>query len=146
MIPGTGARFGAEHSPKTSADNTTPYDMDVTDFILHDMTDRLLSDADYAARKAAIADWNAAAVVTLVEDHELKTLKVSAMGEEVRARHMIWHHLPITDVSTPDAVFEATWEGIGEGRRPRRGTAAEEGGRRRVGLRETRILVHRQVT
>lgn len=32
----------------------------------------------------AIAGWNAATVVTLIEDHELETLKVKAMGDEVR--------------------------------------------------------------
>ena len=39
--------------------NTTPYDMEVTDFILHEMTDKLLVDADYAARRAAVDQWNA---------------------------------------------------------------------------------------
>ena len=39
---------------------TTPYGMAVTDFELHDMTARLLETCDYAARKAAVADWNAA--------------------------------------------------------------------------------------
>jgi xanthine dehydrogenase large subunit len=52
-------RYTAKHSPKQNTDNTTPYDMPVTDFILHEMTDKLLSDANYAARKKAVADWNA---------------------------------------------------------------------------------------
>ncbi|MBS1301230.1 xanthine dehydrogenase molybdopterin binding subunit [Loktanella sp. SALINAS62] len=39
--------------------NTTPYGMTVADFILHDMTDRLLTTSDYAARRTAIAAWNA---------------------------------------------------------------------------------------
>ncbi len=65
----------------------------------------------------AIAKWNAVAVVTLVEDHELETLKVNTMGDEVRARHMTWHHLPIPDVSTPDTKFEKDWEKIGAGLR-----------------------------
>ncbi|MCF2906527.1 xanthine dehydrogenase molybdopterin binding subunit [Octadecabacter sp. CECT 8868] len=57
---GTGKRFGGAHSPNaTPKDNTTPYAMEVTDFILHEMTDSLLSGADYRARKAAVADWNA---------------------------------------------------------------------------------------
>ncbi len=38
--------------------NATPYGMAVTDFILHDMTDRLLVSSDYHARRAAIAAWN----------------------------------------------------------------------------------------
>lgn len=53
-----GTRFGGEHSPKT-AGQTTPYGMEVTDFILHRMTDTLLKSSDYAARKAAVAKFNA---------------------------------------------------------------------------------------
>lgn len=44
--------------PRTA--NTTPYGMDVTDFILHEMTDTLLARCDYHARRAAVAEWNAA--------------------------------------------------------------------------------------
>ncbi len=40
--------------------NTTPYGMDVTDFILHEMTERLLTDANYVDRKATVAAFNAA--------------------------------------------------------------------------------------
>ncbi|MCF6432448.1 xanthine dehydrogenase molybdopterin binding subunit [Leisingera sp. MMG026] len=39
-------------------DNTTPYGMEVTDFELQGMTADLLRSSDYAARKAAIAEWN----------------------------------------------------------------------------------------
>jgi len=37
----------------------TPYNMKVTDFELHELTEQLLQRADYAARKQTIADWNA---------------------------------------------------------------------------------------
>ncbi|WP_084864035.1 xanthine dehydrogenase molybdopterin binding subunit [Salibaculum halophilum] len=59
--PGAAQRFGGAHAPARPAEdsNTTPYHMEVTDFILHEMTDSLLARADYAARKAAVADWNA---------------------------------------------------------------------------------------
>jgi xanthine dehydrogenase large subunit len=40
-------------------DNTTPYGMDVEDFELHGMTAALLESSDYAARQAAVAEWNA---------------------------------------------------------------------------------------
>jgi xanthine dehydrogenase large subunit len=43
-----------------TTENTTPYGMDVTDFILHEMTARLLETCDYRARRAAVAEWNAA--------------------------------------------------------------------------------------
>ncbi|GGC20465.1 aldehyde oxidase [Marivita lacus] len=41
------------------AEQTTPYGQVVEDFILHEMTDRVLEGADYEARRAAVADWNA---------------------------------------------------------------------------------------
>ncbi len=55
---GTGTPYRAVHSPKPLV-QTTPYHMPVTDFILHDMTDRLLETSQYAARRAEIARWNA---------------------------------------------------------------------------------------
>jgi xanthine dehydrogenase large subunit len=38
---------------------TTPYGQPVTDFILHEMTERLLDSSDYAARRKAVDAWNA---------------------------------------------------------------------------------------
>lgn len=64
---------------------------------------------DLGADLDAIAAWNAAVVVTLVEPHELDSLGIAALGAEVRRRHMEWHHWPIQDYSVPDAAFEATW-------------------------------------
>jgi xanthine dehydrogenase large subunit len=59
--PGTGHRYGGAHSPKPAeiGPQTTPYHQPVEDFILHEMTDRLLAASDYHARRAAIAAWNA---------------------------------------------------------------------------------------
>ncbi len=39
---------------------TTPYGQPVEDFILHEMVERLEAHADYAARRRAVSDWNAA--------------------------------------------------------------------------------------
>lgn len=57
----------------------------------------------------AVRDWGAAAVVTLVEPRELVVLRVEHLGEEVLRRRMLWFHLPIIDVSTPDEGFERQW-------------------------------------
>jgi ADP-ribosyl-[dinitrogen reductase] hydrolase len=62
----------------------------------------------------AVVSWGAAAVLTLVEQHELDTLRVAGLGDAVRARYMSWLHLPIADVSTPCAVFEEQWHTAGE--------------------------------
>lgn len=40
--------------------NTTPYGMEVEEFELHDMTQTLLASSEYAARRVAVAEWNAA--------------------------------------------------------------------------------------
>ena len=60
-----------------------------------------------------IRNWNASAVISLIEDHELTSLQVEAMGQAVRARHMDWFHLPIADMSVPDHRFETLWAKIG---------------------------------
>ena len=64
---------------------------------------------DLEADLDVIAAWNAAAVVTLVEPHELDSLGIAALGAEVRRRHMQWHHWPIQDYGVPDETFEAAW-------------------------------------
>jgi xanthine dehydrogenase large subunit len=51
--------YPSMHSEAGVSGATTPYGMDVTDFELHEMTDALLVSSDYAARRAAIAEWNA---------------------------------------------------------------------------------------
>ncbi len=70
-------------------------------------------DRDLALDVAAIAEWGAAAVLTLIEAHELDALGVSDLGRAVAERQMAWWHLPIHDVSVPGAVFETAWERVG---------------------------------
>ena len=61
----------------------------------------------------AIRNWNASAIISLIEDHEFTALQVEAMGQAARARHMDWFHLPITDMSAPDQRFETLWAKVG---------------------------------
>lgn len=56
-----------------------------------------------------IAGWNAAAVVTLIEDQEFVLLNVERLGQGVCSRFMEWHHLPIRDVHAPDQAFDSNW-------------------------------------
>ncbi|MDJ0823908.1 MAG: xanthine dehydrogenase molybdopterin binding subunit [Rhodobacter sp.] len=60
--PGSAKRFGGAYSPKAAdaETQTTPYHMPVEDFVLHDVVDALVDSSDYNARRAAIAEWNAA--------------------------------------------------------------------------------------
>ncbi len=66
-------------------------------------------DRDLSIDLDAIRNWGAAAVVTLIEPKESLLLRVENLGEEVRRRGMLWFHLPIADVSTPDDGFEQNW-------------------------------------
>ncbi|MCK7472552.1 MAG: hypothetical protein MZV49_01140 [Rhodopseudomonas palustris] len=41
-------------------------------------------------------------------------LQVEGLGDAVGQRQMLWYHLPIVDVSTPDQAFEDAWHDAGE--------------------------------
>jgi predicted protein tyrosine phosphatase len=56
-----------------------------------------------------VAAWKPRTVVTLIEPHEFEWLNILTLGDEIRHRGMDWLHLPIRDVSVPDAKFEAAW-------------------------------------
>lgn len=60
-----------------------------------------------------VQGWRPDAVVTLVEPHELEMLGVAALGPQLRARRIEWHHLPIVDVKPPDQRFELGWKSVG---------------------------------
>jgi len=60
----------------------------------------------------AIKHWGAAWVLTLIEDHEILKLRVEGIGDRVTAHGMRWLHLPIPDVSVPDAAFEQAWDDV----------------------------------
>lgn len=94
----------------------------------------------------AIADWGAAAVVSLLTDGEMQRHKVAQIGQKVADRHMIWHHLPIVDASVPDARFEREWADVGEQLRAllRSGSSVLihcRGGLGRAGTIAARLLV-----
>ena len=101
---------------------------------------------DLTADLWAIHDWGAAAVVTLMERFELDELRVSDIGDEVRGLHMEWRHLPIQDVSAPDAAFEEDWVDVGEALRGLLRAGCNvllhcRGGLGRSGMMAARLLV-----
>ena len=67
---------------------------------------------DLALDLQVIREWGARIVLTLVEEHELHLLQVSDLGEQVRARGMEWHHLPIPDLDPPGLAFEERWQAL----------------------------------
>lgn len=103
-------------------------------------------DRDLDTDMAAIADWGAVVVVSLIEDHEITTLRVPGIGAAAARQHMDWVHLPIVDVSTPCGAFEQSWEAIGLGllHRLRCGFDVRvhcKGGLGRAGMAACRLLI-----
>lgn len=64
---------------------------------------------DLALDIDALSGWGAAAVISLIEEHEIAALGVSNLGAEIAARGMDWFHLPIPDVTPPSDEFERRW-------------------------------------
>ena len=62
----------------------------------------------------AIAEWKAAAVVTLLPNYEMKRLGVERLGEEVERRGMRWFQFPLVIMQAPDDEFEEQWVEQGE--------------------------------
>ena len=94
----------------------------------------------------AVSKFGTAALITLVEQHEIDDLQVSSIGEETLRRHMQWLHLPIRDVSVPGPDFEAAWQVHGPGLRARLRDGFNvvvhcKGGLGRAGTIAARLLV-----
>lgn len=99
----------------------------------------------------AIAAWQPAAVVTLIEDHEFAMLAVPDLGPQVIARGIEWYHLPIKDARPPDQRFESAWVASGPKLRAhlvagRRVLVHCRGGLGRAGTVSARLLVELGVT
>jgi protein-tyrosine phosphatase len=62
---------------------------------------------------AALTDWGARSLVTLLPDRELELLGLSALGEQATAHGLGWRHLPITDGCAPGSAFEQAWRWVG---------------------------------
>lgn len=66
-------------------------------------------DRDLGLDLDAIKAWGASAIITLIEPHEIRDLKVEGIDEQTERRGMEWLHMPITDVSAPDERFAKAW-------------------------------------
>jgi ADP-ribosyl-[dinitrogen reductase] hydrolase len=66
-------------------------------------------DRDLESDVAAIRDWGAEVVVSLIETSEFEFLEVTDLPSVVKEHGMRWVHMPIVDVSVPNRRFEARW-------------------------------------
>lgn len=104
-------------------------------------------DRDLALDMDAIAAFEAAVVITVMEADELeKATPAAALKAAVESRGMTWLHLPIPDFGAPGPAFEDGWKTHGAGVRAmliagRNVVVHCRGGRGRSGLVAARILV-----
>lgn len=68
---------------------------------------------DLAADIAAIRDWGAAMLVTLLSDEELARYGVAALPDAARRAGLAWRRFPIPDMEPPGAAFAAAWRAGG---------------------------------
>lgn len=66
-------------------------------------------DRDLDTDLAAVRDWGASLIVTLMERFELDRFQVPDLPERARALGMSWAHLPIQDGGTPCDPFMTRW-------------------------------------
>jgi ADP-ribosyl-[dinitrogen reductase] hydrolase len=103
-------------------------------------------DRDLGLDLDAVRDFSAAALLTLLEPHEMRLLGVEALGEQTALRHIDWLHLPIRDGSVPGHEFEQAWQTVGPGLRARLRAGFNivihcKGGLGRAGMIAARLLV-----
>ena len=60
-----------------------------------------------------IAEWGAAAVLTLLQFGELTRPALDDLRSHSERRGMAWYHLPIRDGGVPTADFERAWPRLG---------------------------------
>ena len=66
-------------------------------------------DRDLFTDIAAIKAWGATLVISLIENHEFDSLSIQGLPTELKNSELQWLHLPIKDVSVPNAQFEKQW-------------------------------------
>lgn len=62
----------------------------------------------------AIESWGASTVLTLIEAHEFASLGVPDLAAALRARPLVWHHLPIPDMRAPQPDTLEAWDRTGQ--------------------------------
>jgi ADP-ribosyl-[dinitrogen reductase] hydrolase len=94
---------------------------------------------------AAIRDWGASLLLSLIEDSEFRELGIEDLGGRLPAG-LAWLRLPIRDFSVPDADWETAWRGAAPGLLALLGSGGRlclhcMGGRGRSGLVAARLLI-----
>ena len=71
-------------------------------------------DRDLDIDLAAIRDWGASALVSLMEMEEMEWFGVTELPDKAVELGLRHYHLPITDMDVPGKRFEENWQTAGE--------------------------------
>lgn len=71
-------------------------------------------DRDLDTDLAAIRDWGASALVSLMEKEEMEWFGVADLPDKAVGLGLLHYHLPIPDMDIPDERFEENWKSAGE--------------------------------
>lgn len=97
---------------------------------------------------AAIAEWGAAAVVSMTDMAEMQACDCADLGDRLSGRSIAWFHVPVRDLGGPGAASLEKWTGIA----PVLHAILDEGGavlvhchggHGRAGMAALRLLVER---
>ena len=69
-------------------------------------------DRDLGSDVKAIANWGASAVVTIMTDEELRSLRVGNLGLDVAKYGMEWYQIPVPDTTAPNYETLEQWNYI----------------------------------
>ena len=77
--------------------------------ILLDPSDPPAPERRLSLHLQAVKDWGAAALVSLLEEHEFELLNITRLGVRSENLGIDWIHLPIEHHALPDVWFETQW-------------------------------------
>lgn len=69
-------------------------------------------DRDLATDVAAIKQWGASTVITVLEKSEMEQLGVTRLGDEVKQQGMEWVHLTLPNDAIPKRAFLQQWHSV----------------------------------
>ena len=100
---------------------------------------------------AAIRQWGANLVISLIEDAEFSELRVEKLPDMLREANVEWMHMPIADYAAPNLGFDLRWETLGPQVQARLNQGERilvhcKGGLGRAGTIAAKLLIERGIS